>query len=226
MPAERDSDRGQDTSKHLVIGGLLPRKRVRMPAGIPRPARLTTAVRRRQEKRKRIPETSSRVPFRRKRRKRTKRTPRRNHKDESRRQSALPSERHAENSPRYRRRQSPRSLETTERIPHRKNDGTDTENRSAGAQRQGAGATMPTRNVGTFYEGSRQTVRKKIRREVRSGKHRSGTEKPLPERRTDGTFRSQGKAHRRSRPRFGTVRSLCSRGYAYQTIGSRPILFK
>lgn len=49
MPPERDSDRGQDTSKHLVIGGLLPRKRFRMPAGIPRPARLTTAVRRRQE---------------------------------------------------------------------------------------------------------------------------------------------------------------------------------
>ena len=91
MPAERDSDRGQDTSKHLVIGGLLPRKRFRMPADILRPARLTTAVRRRQEKRKRIPETSSRVPFRRKRRRRTKRTPRRNHKDERRRQSALPS---------------------------------------------------------------------------------------------------------------------------------------
>lgn len=109
MPAERDSDRGQDTSKHLVIGGLLPRKRFRMPAGIPRPARLTTAVRRRQEIRKRIPETSSRVPFRRKRRRRTQRTPRRNHKDERRRQGALPSERHAENSPRYRRRQSPRS---------------------------------------------------------------------------------------------------------------------
>lgn len=73
-------------------------------------------------------------------------------------------------------------------------------------------------------KGSRQTVRKKIRREVRSGKHRSGTERPLPERRTDDTFRSPGKAHRRSRPRFGTVRSLCSRGDAYQTIGSRPIL--
>ncbi len=226
MPAERDSDRGQDTSKHLVIGGLLPRKRFRMPADILRPARLTTAVRRRQEKRKRIPETSSRVPFRRKRRKRTKRTPRRNHKDERRRQSALPSERHAENSPRYRRRQSPRSLETTERIPHRKNDGTDTETRSAGAQRQGAGATMPTGNVGTFYEGfptngpkenpERSPFRKasfrnrKTATGAKNGRH-------LPE---SGKSAPTLPAAFRHRP------LLCSRGDAYQTIGSRPILCK